>query len=70
MALAKTFRENQEVYIVKGFALDRGWAGYKFRVVKRKPYDPAHQTRIKLVDRREGYDQEEFICNTENLETA
>ncbi|QMP84341.1 putative phage tail protein [Streptomyces phage Coruscant] len=70
MGIAKTFRENDKVYIVRGFALDKGWGGYKFKVVKRKPYDPANQTRIKLVDRREGYEQSEFICNTENLEKA
>jgi hypothetical protein len=64
------FRENDQVYIVKGYALDRGWGGYKFKVVKRKHYDPANQTRIKLMETREGYEQTEFIINTENLEKA
>jgi hypothetical protein len=68
MGNAKIFREDQEVCIARGFALDRGWGGYKFKVVQRKPYDPAHQTRIKLVTPREGYSQEEFLINTENLE--
>lgn len=62
-----SFKVNEEVYIVKGFAIDRGWGGIKFKVVKPKPYDPTNQTRIKPVVPRAGYDQEEFLCNTENL---
>lgn len=63
-----SFRENDIVAIVKGFALDHGWGGVKFKVVPRKPYDPANQTRIKPLEPREGYNQEDFICNTENLQ--
>lgn len=62
------FRENDIVFITKGFALDKGWGGVKFKVVKRKPYDPAHQTRIEPLTPRKGYEQKQFICNTENLE--